>query len=37
MIRFLFLGIIAAVAGFALFNCSIFVEGIREALKGNPR
>ncbi len=33
MIRFLFLGILAAVAGFALFNCSIFIEGILEARK----
>ena len=25
MIRFLFLGVLAAVGGFAMFNCSIFV------------
>jgi hypothetical protein len=37
MIRFLFLGVLAAVAGFALFNCSIFVEGILEARKGSSR
>ncbi len=37
MIRFLFLGIIAAVGGFALFNCSIFIEGILEARKGTSR
>jgi hypothetical protein len=37
MIRFLFLSIPAAVAGFALFNCSIFVEGILEALKGSSK
>src|SRR3974377_1207213 len=36
MIRFLFLGVIAAVAGFAVFNCSIFVEGILAVLKGSP-
>ncbi len=32
MIRFLFWSIPAAVAGFAFFHCSIFVEGILEAL-----
>jgi len=37
MIRFLFLGILPAVAGFALFNCSIFVEGILEASKGSSK
>jgi hypothetical protein len=37
MIRFLSLSIIAAVAGFALFNCSIFVEGILEALRGSSK
>ena len=35
MMRFLFLSIIAAVAGFAIFNCSVFIEGIREAVKGS--
>ena len=33
MLRFLFLSIPAAVAGFAVFNCSIFVEGILEAFE----
>lgn len=33
MIRFLFLGVAAAVAGFAACHCSIFVEGILEALE----
>jgi hypothetical protein len=37
MIRFLFMGVVAAVAGFAAFNCSIFIEGIREALQGSQR
>ncbi len=32
MIRFLFWSIPAAVAGFALFHCSIFLEGILEAI-----
>ncbi len=32
MIRFLFWSIAAAVAGFALFHCSIFLEGILEAI-----
>ena len=31
MIRFLFLSVLAAVAGFAVFICSVFVEGILEA------
>jgi hypothetical protein len=35
MIRFLYVGIIAAVGGFAVFNCSIFVEGLHEALKSS--
>ena len=35
MIRFLFLGVLAAVAGFAVFNCSVFVEGVFEAFKGS--
>ena len=33
MIRFLFMSIPAAVAGFAVFNCSVFVEGILEAFE----
>jgi hypothetical protein len=37
MIRFLFAGIIAAVAGFAAFNCSIFIEGLLEAFKGSAK
>jgi hypothetical protein len=37
MIRFLFLGVLAAVAGFALFNCSIFVEGVLEARRGSAK
>jgi len=37
MIRFLYGGLIAAVAGFAVFNCSIFVEGVYEALKGSGK
>jgi hypothetical protein len=32
MIRFLFLGILALVAGFAVYNFSILIEGILEAL-----
>ncbi len=32
MIRFLFWSIPAAVAGFTLFHCSIFLEGILEAV-----
>ena len=33
MMRFFFLGIIAATAGFAAFSCGIFLEGIIEAFK----
>jgi hypothetical protein len=33
MIRFLSAGVVAAVAGFALFTCGIFIEGVYEALK----
>jgi hypothetical protein len=35
MIRFLFLSVPAAVGGFAVFSCSIFVEGILEAVSSN--
>jgi hypothetical protein len=37
MIRFLFLSIPAAVLGFALFNCNIFIEGILEAVKAGSK
>jgi hypothetical protein len=37
MIRFLFLDIIAAVAGFAVFICSVFIEGVLEAFAGNRK
>ena len=37
MIRFLFLDIIAAVAGFAVFICSVFVEGVLEAFGSSPK
>jgi hypothetical protein len=37
MMRFLFLDVIAAVAGFALFVCSVFVEGILEAFGSSPK
>jgi len=37
MIRFLFLNLLAAVAGFAVFLCSVFVEGILEAFGSSPR
>ncbi len=37
MIRFLFLDILAAVAGFAVFICSVFVEGVLEAFGSNPK
>jgi hypothetical protein len=37
MIRFLSVSIPAAVAGFAVFNCSVFVEGVLEAFGYRPR
>ena len=37
MIRFLFLDILAAVAGFAVFVCSVFIEGILEAFGSSPK
>jgi O-antigen/teichoic acid export membrane protein len=37
MIRFLFLDILAAVAGFAVFICSVFVEGVLEAFGSSPK
>jgi hypothetical protein len=37
MIRFLFWTMSAAVAGFALFHCGLFLEGILEALNRSNR
>ncbi len=37
MIRFLFLDILAAVAGLAVFICSVFVEGVLEAFGSSPK
>ena len=37
MIRFLFLGAIAVIAGFALFHLSILVEGVLQALGRRPK
>jgi hypothetical protein len=37
MIRFLFLDIFAAMCGFAVFICSVFVEGVLEALDSSPK
>ncbi len=37
MLRFLFLNVPAAVSGFAVFNCSIFVEGVLEAFGSRPK
>jgi len=33
MMRLFFFGILAAIAGFAVFSCSVFIEGISEAFK----
>jgi hypothetical protein len=37
MIRFLFLNVIAAVAGLAVLVCSVFIEGILEAFSRSPK
>lgn len=37
IMRLFFWGIIAAIAGFAVFGCGIFLEGVREAFKGSSR
>ncbi len=37
MIRFLFLGLAAAVAGFAVCHCSVLIEGILEAISSGSR
>jgi hypothetical protein len=37
MIRFLFLGVLALVAGFAIYNFSILIEGILEALSSRSK
>ncbi len=37
MIRFLFLDVVAAVAGLGIFVCSVLVEGILEAFGSSPR
>jgi hypothetical protein len=37
MMRLLFLGIIAAAAGFAAFSCGIFIEGVLEAFKSSSK
>jgi hypothetical protein len=37
IMRLFFSGIIAAVAGFAVFGCGIFLVGVLEIFKGSPR
>lgn len=37
IIRLFFYGIIAAIAGFAVFGCGIFLEGLLEVFKGGSR
>jgi hypothetical protein len=37
MIRFLFFSVVAAVAGFAVFNASILAEGVYEAFKSSSK
>lgn len=34
IMRLFFFGIIAAIAGFAVFGCGVFLEGVLEAMKG---
>jgi hypothetical protein len=37
ILQLFFWGIIAATAGFAVFGCGIFLEGILETFRGKPR
>jgi len=37
IMRLFFLGIIAAIAGFAVFGCGIFLEGVLEVFRGKSR
>ena len=37
IMRLFFFGIIAAIAGFAVFGCGIFLEGVFEVFKGSSR
>ncbi len=37
IMRVFFSGVIAAIAGFAVFGCGIFLEGVVEAVKNNSR
>ena len=37
IMRLFFFGIIAAIAGFVVFGCGIFLEGVLEVFKGSPR
>jgi len=37
ILRLFFWGIIAAIAGFAVFGCGIFLEGVLEVFRGNSR
>ncbi len=37
IMRIFFSGVIAAIAGFAVFGCGVFLEAILEAIKGGPR
>ena len=37
IMRLFFFGIIAAIAGFVVFGCGIFLEGVLEAFKGSSR
>ena len=37
MIRFLFMDILAAVAGLTVFVCSVFIEGVLEAFGRSPK
>jgi hypothetical protein len=37
IMRFFFWGIISAIAGFAVFGCGIFFEGISQTFKGSSK
>jgi hypothetical protein len=37
IMRIFFSGVIAAIAGFAVFGCGVFLEAVREVFKGSSR
>jgi len=37
IMRLFFFGVIAAIAGFAVFGCGVFLEAVREVFRGSSR